>query len=209
MDRSGQRGSSRRRRRWIRVADSASKASADLLALASFKTFGQEVLITRCSNNYGPYQFPEKLIPLMITNALADKRITRSGDGLNVRDWIHVEDHCRGVMAVLLEGRPGEIYNIGGDGEMENIAVVELILETLDKPHELITYVEDRPGHDRPVHDRFNEDPVRARLEAAAYAARGDPADGPVVSRQSSMVGAAAGEAGRGRGMRGGDRQEE
>jgi dTDP-glucose 4,6-dehydratase len=128
---------------------SASKASADLLALAAFKTFGQEVLITRCSNNYGPYQYPEKLIPLMITNALADKKLPVYGDGLNVRDWIHVEDHCRGVMAVLLEGRPGEIYNIGADGEMENIAVVELILETLGKPHELISYVEDRLGHDR------------------------------------------------------------
>jgi dTDP-glucose 4,6-dehydratase len=128
---------------------SASKASADLLALASFKTFGQEVLITRCSNNYGPYQYPEKLIPLMITNALADNKLPVYGDGLNVRDWIHVEDHCRGVMAVLLEGRPGEVYNLGGNGERENIAVVELILETLGKPHELISYVEDRLGHDR------------------------------------------------------------
>jgi dTDP-glucose 4,6-dehydratase len=128
---------------------SASKASADLLALAAFKTFDQEVVITRCSNNYGPYQFPEKLIPLMITNALADKKLPVYGDGLNVRDWIHVEDHCRGIMAVLLEGRPGEIYNIGGDGEMENIAVVELILETLGKPRELISYVTDRLGHDR------------------------------------------------------------
>ena len=106
-------------------------------------------MITRCSNNYGPYQFPEKLIPLMITNALADKKLPVYGDGLNVRDWIHVEDHCRGIMAVLLEGRPGEVYNIGGDGEMENIAVVELILETLGKPRELISYVTDRLGHDR------------------------------------------------------------
>ena len=128
---------------------SASKASADLLALAAYKTFGQEVVITRCSNNYGPYQFPEKLIPLMITNALADKKLPVYGDGLNVRDWIHVEDHCRGVMAVLLEGRAGEIYNIGAGGEMENIAVVELILETLGKPRELISYVTDRLGHDR------------------------------------------------------------
>ena len=127
---------------------SASKASADLLVLASYKTFGQEVVITRCSNNYGPYQFPEKLIPLMITNALADKKLPVYGDGLNVRDWIHVEDHCRAVMAVLLDGRPGEIYNIGADGEMENIAVVELILKTLGKPHGLITYVTDRPGYD-------------------------------------------------------------
>ena len=128
---------------------SASKASADLLALAAYKTFGQEVVITRCSNNYGPYQFPEKLIPLMITNALADKKLPVYGDGLNVRDWIHVEDHCRGVMAVLLEGRAGEVYNIGAGAEMENIAVVELILETLGKPRGLISYVADRLGHDR------------------------------------------------------------
>ncbi len=128
---------------------SASKASADLLALAAHKTFGQEVVITRCSNNYGPYQFPEKLIPLMITNALADKKLPVYGDGLNVRDWIHVKDHCRAIMAVLLDGQPGEIYNIGADAELENIAVVELILETLNKPRDLISYVTDRLGHDR------------------------------------------------------------
>lgn len=140
---------------------SASKTGADLLALAAFKTFGQEVLITRCSNNYGPYQFPEKLIPLMITNALADKRLPVYGDGLNVRDWIHVDDHCRAVMAVLLEGRPGEVYNVGADAEMENIAVVELILETLGKPRELIQYVTDRPGHDR----RYAIDSAKIRSE--------------------------------------------
>jgi dTDP-glucose 4,6-dehydratase len=128
---------------------SASKAAADFLVLAAHKTFGQEVVITRCSNNYGPYQFPEKLIPLMITSALADKKLPVYGDGLNVRDWIHVEDHCRAIMAVLLEGRAGEVYNIGSGGEMENIAVVELILETLRKPHDLISYVTDRLGHDR------------------------------------------------------------
>ena len=128
---------------------SASKASADLLALAAHKTFGQDVVITRCSNNYGPYQFPEKLIPLMITNALADKKLPVYGDGLNVRDWIHVKDHCRAIMAVLLDGQPGQIYNIGADAELENIAVVELILETLDKPRDLICYVTDRLGHDR------------------------------------------------------------
>ena len=128
---------------------SASKAGADLLALAAHKTFGQEVVITRCSNNYGPYQFPEKLIPLMITNALADKKLPVYGDGLNVRDWIHVDDHCRAIMAVLLEGKPGEVYNVGADAELENIAVVELILETLGKPRDLISYVTDRLGHDR------------------------------------------------------------
>ncbi len=128
---------------------SASKAGADLLALAAYKTFGQEVVVTRCSNNYGPYQFPEKLIPLMITNALADKKLPVYGDGLNVRDWIHVEDHCRAVMAVLLDGTPGEVYNVGASAEMQNIQVVELILEALGKPRELISYVADRLGHDR------------------------------------------------------------
>ena len=140
---------------------SASKASADLLALAAHKTFGQEVVITRCSNNYGPLQFPEKLIPLMITNALADKKLPVYGDGLNVRDWIHVEDHCRAILAVLRDGRPGEVYNIGADAELQNIAVVELILETLGKPHELIGYVTDRLGHDR----RYAIDSAKVRSE--------------------------------------------
>ncbi len=140
---------------------SASKAGADLLALAAHKTFGQEVVITRCSNNYGPYQFPEKLIPLMITNALSDKKLPVYGDGLNVRDWIHVDDHCRAIMAVLLEGKPGEVYNVGADAELENIAVVELILETLGKPRDLISYVTDRLGHDR----RYAIDSAKIRQE--------------------------------------------
>ena len=140
---------------------SASKAAADLLVIAAHKTFGQEVLITRCSNNYGPYQFPEKLIPLMITHALEDKKLPVYGDGLHVRDWIHVEDHCRGIMAVLLDGRPGQVYNIGADAEMENIAVIELILETLEKPRRLISYVSDRPGHDR----RYAIDSEKIRTE--------------------------------------------
>lgn len=128
---------------------SASKASADLLALSFHKTFGLEVVVTRCSNNYGPYQFPEKLIPLMILNALRNIPLPVYGDGLNVRDWIHVEDHCAAVVAALLEGKPGEIYNIGSDGEMRNIDVVHMILEHLGKGRELIEYVEDRKGHDR------------------------------------------------------------
>lgn len=140
---------------------SASKAAADFLALAAFKTFGQEVMITRCSNNYGPYQFPEKLIPLMITNALADKKLPVYGDGLNVRDWIHVEDHCRAIMAVLLDGKPGEVYNVGADAELKNIEVVELILEALGKPRDLITYVTDRLGHDR----RYAIDSAKLRNE--------------------------------------------
>jgi len=140
---------------------SASKASADLLALASHKTFGQEVVITRCSNNYGPYQFPEKLIPLMLLNALQDKPLPVYGDGLNVRDWIHVEDHCAAVVAVLFNGKPGEVYNVGSDGEMRNIDVVTLILEHLGKPKDLIRYVTDRLGHDR----RYAIDSSKARAE--------------------------------------------
>ncbi len=128
---------------------SASKAGADLLALAFQRTFGQEVVIVRSSNNYGPYQFPEKLIPLMIIKALRGERLPVYGDGLNVRDWIHVEDFCRAVFAVLLEGKPGEIYNVGGDGEMRNIDVVKMILAHLKQPESLIEYVPDRPGHDR------------------------------------------------------------
>ncbi len=128
---------------------SASKTSADLLALAHFHTFGQEVLVTRCSNNYGPYQFPEKLIPLMITNALADIPLPVYGDGLNVRDWIHVHDHNEAALAVLERGRAGEVYNIGGDGELTNIEVVKMILAELGKTESLIKYVTDRPGHDR------------------------------------------------------------
>lgn len=140
---------------------SASKASADLLALACFHTYGQEVVITRCSNNYGPYQFPEKLIPLMIVKAMANERLPVYGDGLNVRDWIHVEDHCAAVFAALLTGRPGEVYNIGSDGEMRNIDVVKMILDELGKPHELIQYVTDRLGHDR----RYAIDSSKARTE--------------------------------------------
>ena len=128
---------------------SASKASADLLNLAFFETYQLPVLITRCSNNYGPYQFPEKLIPLMISNALEDKPLPVYGDGLQVRDWIHVEDHCRALLLVLEKGTPGEVYNVGGGNEWPNIEIVKLILGALGKPDSLIKYVSDRPGHDR------------------------------------------------------------
>ena len=128
---------------------SASKASADLLSLAFFETYKLPVLITRCSNNYGPYQFPEKLIPLMISNALEDKPLPVYGDGLQVRDWIHVEDHCRALLLVLEKGKPGEVYNVGGGNEWPNIEIVKLILKALGKPENLIKYVADRPGHDR------------------------------------------------------------
>jgi len=140
---------------------SSSKAGADLLALACHHTYGQEVVITRCSNNYGPYQFPEKLIPLMIVNALRDKPLPVYGDGLNVRDWIHVEDHCAAVVAALLEGKPGEVYNVGGDGEMRNIDVVKMILSHLGKSESLIQYVPDRLGHDR----RYAIDSSKAQRE--------------------------------------------
>ena len=128
---------------------SASKAGADLLALACQRTFGQEVIVTRCSNNYGRYQFPEKLIPLMIIKALRDEPLPVYGDGKNVRDWIHVEDHCAGIVAALFEGKSGTVYNFGGGNEMPNIDVVKLILSRLKKPESLISFVTDRLGHDR------------------------------------------------------------
>src|SRR5215212_2730849 len=128
---------------------SSSKAGADLLALACHKTYGQEVIVTRCSNNYGPYQFPEKLIPLMIVKALRDEPLPVYGDGMNVRDWIHVEDHCAGVVAALFEGKPGKVYNFGGGNEVPNIDLVKLILKKLGKPETLISFVTDRLGHDR------------------------------------------------------------
>ena len=128
---------------------SASKAGSDLLARSYFVTFKLPVVITRASNNYGPYQFPEKLIPLMIANAMEDKKLPVYGDGLQVRDWLYVEDHCRGIRAVLEKGRVGEIYNIGGNRSLPNLEVVERVLEATGKPKTLIEYVKDRPGHDR------------------------------------------------------------
>lgn len=127
----------------------ASKAAADLIARAYYVTYDFPVCITRCSNNYGPYQFQEKLIPLMITNALADAPLPIYGDGQNVRDWIHVDDHAAGIAAVLERGRPGEIYNLGGHAEVDNLRLVQRILATLGKPESLITFVPDRLGHDR------------------------------------------------------------
>jgi dTDP-glucose 4,6-dehydratase len=128
---------------------SASKAGADLLALAHHKTYGQEVVVTRCSNNYGPYQFPEKLIPLMIVKALRNEALPVYGDGRNVRDWIHVQDHCAAVVAALFEGKPGAVYNFGGGNEMANLDLVKMILKQLGKPESLISFVKDRLGHDR------------------------------------------------------------
>lgn len=128
---------------------SASKAGADLLALSYSATYRAPVLVTRASNNYGPYQFPEKLIPLMISNALEDKPLPVYGDGRQVRDWLYVEDHCRALRALLRKGRPGEVYNIGGSRALENIAVVRRILSIAGKPESLIESVRDRPGHDR------------------------------------------------------------
>lgn len=128
---------------------SASKAGSDMLALAYSRTFGMNVIVTRCSNNYGPYQFPEKLIPLMIANALRDKPLPVYGDGMNVRDWIHVEDHCRGLLAAVEEGKAGQVYNFGASSEWRNIEIVKAVLGLLGKPESLIEYVKDRPGHDR------------------------------------------------------------
>ena len=128
---------------------SASKAGSDLLALGYFKTYKLPVMVTRASNNYGPYQFPEKLIPLMISNALEDKALPVYGDGMQVRDWLYVEDHCRALLAILEKGRDGEIYNIGGNRSVANRWVIEQILEITGKPASLMTTVTDRPGHDR------------------------------------------------------------
>jgi dTDP-glucose 4,6-dehydratase len=128
---------------------SASKASADLLALAYHRTFGVDVVVTRCSNNYGPYQFPEKLIPLMIVNALHDEPLPVYGDGGNVRDWLNVNDHCEALLLALERGRAGEIYNVGGGAEMRNIDIVKRILSLLNKSENLIRFVKDRQGHDR------------------------------------------------------------
>ncbi|MDN3954875.1 dTDP-glucose 4,6-dehydratase [Sporolactobacillus laevolacticus] len=128
---------------------SASKASADMLVRAYFETYGMNVTITRCSNNYGPYHFPEKLIPLIITNALEDRELPVYGDGKNIRDWLYVEDHCAAIDLVLHQGKPGEVYNVGGHNEKRNIDLVELILDKLNKPHSLIKHVSDRLGHDQ------------------------------------------------------------
>jgi dTDP-glucose 4,6-dehydratase len=140
---------------------SASKTAADLLALSYAHTFGIDVVVTRCSNNYGPYQFPEKLIPLMIANALEDRKLPVYGDGMQVRDWIHVEDHCRALLLALERGKSGEIYNLGSDNEWPNLQIVRRLLEILGKGSELIEHVKDRPGHDR----RYAIDAAKARAQ--------------------------------------------
>ncbi len=140
---------------------SASKASADLLVKSFHHTYGVPALITRCSNNYGPYQFPEKLIPLMIINTLSNKPLPVYGDGMNVRDWIYVEDHCEAILRVFEKGKIGEVYNIGAENEKPNIEIVKLILKELGKDESLITYVKDRPGHDR----RYAIDSTKIKTE--------------------------------------------
>ncbi len=139
----------------------ASKAAADMLALSYHHTFGTPVIITRCSNNYGPYQFPEKLIPLMISNAIKGRPLPIYGDGLQIRDWIHTRDHCAALDLVLHKGELGKVYNISAEEERKNIDVVKLILRKLDKPEDLVTFVKDRPGHDR----RYAVDSQRIRRE--------------------------------------------
>lgn len=139
----------------------ASKAASDFMVRAAWRSHGLDAVITRCSNNFGPYQFPEKLIPLMISNALEDKPLPVYGDGMQVRDWIYVLDHCRGVELALRKGRSGEVYNIGGVHEVPNLDVIRLILKILGKPESLIRFVKDRPGHDR----RYAIDSSRIRAE--------------------------------------------
>jgi dTDP-glucose 4,6-dehydratase len=140
---------------------SASKAAADLIARSYFATFGLPVVITRCSNNYGPYQFPEKLIPLFVTNAIADAPLPLYGDGMNVRDWIYVDDHSSAILTVLENGRAGEVYNVGGGNERANVEITKAILGHLGKPESLITFVKDRPGHDR----RYAIDATKMKTE--------------------------------------------
>ena len=140
---------------------SSSKAGADLLVLAYHRTYGLPVTISRCSNNYGPYHFPEKLIPLMITRALADESLPVYGNGENVRDWLYVEDHCAAIDLVMRKGREGEIYNVGGHNERTNLQVVKTVLKELGKPESLITFVRDRPGHDQ----RYAIDPTKIHEE--------------------------------------------
>ncbi len=140
---------------------SSSKAGADLLVMAYYRTYGLPVTISRCSNNYGPYHFPEKLIPLMIINALHDRPLPIYGDGLNVRDWLYVEDHCRAIDLIIRKGKVGEVYNVGGHNEMRNIDIVKLICQELGKPESLITHVTDRKGHDR----RYAIDPKKIHRE--------------------------------------------
>ena len=138
---------------------SSSKASADLLVLAYHRTYGLPVTISRCSNNYGPYQFPEKLIPLMIAKALNNEKLPVYGQGINVRDWLYVEDHCRAIDSIIQKGTIGDVYNVGGHNEVRNIDIVKMILDILDKPYSLISYVEDRKGHDL----RYAIDPSKMR----------------------------------------------
>ena len=140
---------------------SSSKASADLLVMAYYRTYGLPVTISRCSNNYGPYHFPEKLIPLMIANALADKPLPVYGNGKNVRDWLYVEDHCRAIDLIIHNGKVGEVYNVGGHNEKRNIDIVRIICQELGKPESLIVHVEDRKGHDR----RYAIDPAKIHRE--------------------------------------------
>jgi len=140
---------------------SSSKAGADLLVLAYYRTYGLPVTVSRCSNNYGPYHFPEKLIPLMIANALNDKPLPVYGEGINVRDWLYVEDHCKAIDLIIRKGRIGEVYNIGGHNEMRNIDIVKLICKELGKPESLITFVTDRKGHDM----RYAIDPTKIHNE--------------------------------------------
>ena len=149
---------------------SASKAASDLLVRAYVETFALDACITRCSNNFGPYQFPEKVIPLFVTNLIDGQQVPLYGDGLNVRDWLHVEDHCEALLAVLERGRPGEVYNIGGNNERSNLELTHSILSLMGKDHQMIRYVKDRPGHDR----RYAIDSTKIRRELGWLPTRSD-----------------------------------
>ena len=172
---------------------SAAKASSDLMARSYFRTHGLPVCVTRCSNNYGPYQFPEKVIPLFVTNLLDGKQVPLYGDGLNVRDWLHVDDHCRGIQLVADGGRPGEIYNIGGGTELTNRELTEQLLEAVGAGWDMVEPVDDRKGHDR----RYSVDITKISTELG-YAPQVSFEDGlardrGLVPRQPRVVGAAEG----------------
>ena len=170
---------------------SASKAGSDLLARAYHHTHGLPVCITRCSNNYGPHQFPEKVIPLFVTNLLDGRKVPLYGDGLNVRDWLHVDDHCRGIQLVAEKGRDGEIYNIGGGTALTNRELTHLLLDAVGAGPEMIEPVRDRPGHDRRYCVDWTQDRRRAGLHAPRTFRRRPRGHGGVVSRSPRLVGAA------------------
>ena len=175
---------------------SASKAGSDLLARSYHRTHGLNLSITRCSNNYGPYHFPEKVIPLFVTNLIDDVHVPLYGEGNNIRDWLHVDDHTRGIAMVLVRGRAGEIYNIGGGTELTNKELTEMLLEATGKDWSYVDRVADRLGHDLRYSVDISQDPRRARLRAAGALRAGPRRRRAVVPRQPRLVGAPQGARG-------------